>query len=121
LNLTFVNVELGRLCNRDAVMKAWAGKRAPALQRLLNEIHCADTLGLLECLPHLELAASAKGRIAAWDADDAYVLLDPDSGDDELCRTAEAAVVLAVAVGNEAFNPKGERWPRACALSLTTR
>jgi hypothetical protein len=122
LHLTFVNLELGRLCNRDAAMKAWAGKGASVLQRLLNEVRCADTLGLLEYLPHLELAASAKGRIAVWDAENACVLLNPDSNDDdELCRAAEAAVVLAVAVGDEDFNPEGERWPRASALSQTTR
>lgn len=124
MNLTFVDRELARLCNRRARLEAWAGQKAVVLTRLLNELDCADNLRLLKRLPHLDVAAADGGRAAIWDVQEAYVLLEPDDVVDdreELPWSAEAALVLAVAVGDEECNPEGERWPSACGLSPITR
>jgi hypothetical protein len=121
MDLMFRNRHLARLCNEEDQLVAWAGGDAFALQQLLNEIDCADRLGRVEELPHVSLLRAPAGRVAAHGADDAGVLLDPELGRSRAFRDAEAATVLAVAIRDEHFNPEGAAWPRAFALSRTTR
>ena len=121
MDLTFTNRELADLCNSEAELVAWAGDDAVALQQLLNELDCADTLGLFEELPHVLLVKASAGLIASHDADEAGVLLEPEVPKSKTFRAAEAAVIIAVAVGAEEFNPEGATWPRASATSRTTR
>jgi hypothetical protein len=120
LDLTFANEELATVCNQRNRLASWAGSEACALEQLLNEIECADRLGMLEELPHVLLRRAAQGRIGAHGDEMACVLLRPDA-QIESYRDAEAAIVVAVAVGAEELNPEGAAWPRAFAMSPTTR
>jgi hypothetical protein len=118
VDLKFTNEELARLCSRRDELTAWVGPDAAALEQLLNEIDCADTLGRLEALPHVLLQRAPRGRVGAHGDDDAGVLLKPEADPDSY-REAESAIVVAVAVGLENFNPEGATWPRAFATSQT--
>jgi hypothetical protein len=120
LNLKFTNEELARLCNHHDELAAWVGADAAALEQLLNEIDCADTLGRLEELPHILLRRAPRRRVGAHGDDEAGVLLEPEI-DPAFYREAESAIVVAVAVGAENCNPEGARWPRAFATSQITR
>jgi hypothetical protein len=121
VQLTFVNDVLARLCNQHEVLAAWAGDDVAAVEQLLNELDCADTLGRVEEFPHVTLVRAAKGRVGANGADEARVLLQPEMAKSKTFRDAEAAVVIAVAAGEEHFNPEGAAWPQAFAMSRTTR
>lgn len=121
MELTFTNDELARLCNQHALLAAWAGDDAAAVEQLLNELDCADTLGRIEELPHVTLVRATQGRVGANGADEAKVLLRPDVAKIKSFRHADAAVVVAVAVGTENFNPEGAAWPQAFAMSRTTQ
>jgi hypothetical protein len=120
VDLKFTNEELARLCNHRDELAAWVGPDAAALEQLLNEIDCADTLGRLEELPHVLLRRAPRGRVGAQGDDEAGVLLKPEANP-AAYREAESAIVVAVAVGAENFNPEGASWPRAFATSQTTR
>lgn len=119
MRLTFTDSDVARLCNEEARLLAFASGDRGALRQLLNELDCADTLGRLEELPHVLLLRATAGRVATYGADDAGVLLQPDKV--KPYRAAEAAVVIAVAVGEEQCNPEGAEWPRASATSRTMR
>jgi hypothetical protein len=120
VDLKFTNEELAHLCNDHDHLTAWVGADAAALEQLLNEIDRADTLGRLEELPHVLLMRAPRGRVGAHGDDEAGVLLKPES-DAASYREAESAIVVAVAIGAENFNPEGATWPRAFATSQTTR
>lgn len=117
MDLTFTNDDLARLCNRQVELLAFAGSGAGALQQLLYELRCADTLGMAAELPHLVLRRAPEHRVAISGADDADVLLEVESG--KRYRDAEQAIVVAVSVCEEIFNPEGAQWPRASATSRT--
>lgn len=119
--LTFTNADLARLCNEHAELAAFAGRDASALEQLLNELDCADTLGHFEELPHVLLLRAPKGRVAARNTCDAGVLLQPKLESPKSYRAAEAAIVVAVAVGADECNPEGAPWHRASATSRTMR
>lgn len=121
MDLTFTNEELARLCNRQAELAAWAGDDAFALEQLLNELDCADTLGRVEELPYVQLLRAPQGLVGAHGADEAGVLLKPVPTKSKAFRDANAAVIVAVAVGDEDFNPEGAAWPRAFATTRTTQ
>jgi hypothetical protein len=121
LELTFTNDELARLCNQHALLAAWAGGDATAVEQLLQELDAADTLGRIEELPHVTLLRATQGRVGANGADEARVLLLPDVAKNKTFRHADAAVVLAVAIGAENFNPEGAAWPQAFAMSRTSQ
>jgi hypothetical protein len=121
LNLSFRNAELAHLCNRHAALSAWGGDDAAAIEQLLNELDCADCLGRIEQLPHVQLRRAPRGRVVAEGADDAGLLLAPLLRQAQSFRDADAAVILAVAVGDEEFNPEGASWPRLSAISRTIR
>jgi hypothetical protein len=120
VDLKFRNEDLARLCNHHEQLAAWAGTDAAALEQLLNEIDCAETLGRLEELPHVLVRPAPRGRVGAHGDDDAGVLLKPE-GDAASYREAETAIVVAVSVGAENFNPEGATWPRVFATSPTTK
>lgn len=119
MDLTFTNADLARLCNRQAELLAFAGSGAGALQLLLHELHCADTLGMAAELPHISLRRAPEQRVAVKGADDADMLLEGETG--KLYRSAERAIIVAVSVCEEIFNPEGAEWPRASATSRTMR
>jgi hypothetical protein len=120
VDLDFTSEELARRCNHHDELTAWVGADdAAALEQLLNEIDCADTLGRLEELPHVLLRRAPRGRVGAHGDDEAGVLLQP-MADPASYREAESAIVVAVAVGAENLNPEGAIWPRAFATSQTT-
>ena len=121
MELTFTNEPLARLCNGQAELTAWAGDDAASLEQLLNELDCADTLGRFEELPHVLLARAPQGRVGAHSTNDAGVLLKPELTSSRAFREAEAALIVAVAVGEEHFNPEGAAWPQAFATSRTTK
>jgi hypothetical protein len=121
LELTFTNAQLARLCGHQAELAAWAGEDAPALERLLAELDSVDKLGEVEEFPHVHLLRAPASRVGAHGADDAGVLLNPEPTRTKSYRDAEAATVVAVAAGDEDFNPEGASWPRAFAMSRTTR
>lgn len=116
----FRNDALAGLCNHHAQLVRWAGLDAVALEQLLNEIDCAECLGQVEELPHVVLRRAAQGRVGAYGDESASVLLEPRPRVASY-RTAEAAVVVAIAVGAEEVNPEGAAWPRAFATSQTLR
>jgi len=117
VDLTFRDRELHRLCCRQAVMRRRTGTPGAAvLAQLLNEIASAETLGMLEPLPHVTLRAAPAARVAVEGSCSAAVLLAPrrprrPSSEDPLQRDAFSAQVLAVNVGTKSFNPGGARWP----------
>jgi hypothetical protein len=119
VDLTFTNADLAHLCNREAELLAFAGSGAAALQQLLHELRCADTLGMAAELPHVVLQRAPEHRVAVSGADDADVLLESETG--RLYRSAERAIIVAVSVCEEIFNPEGAEWPRASATSRTMR
>jgi hypothetical protein len=119
VELTFTNENLARLCNDHDELTAWVGADAAALEQLLHEIDRADTLRRLEELPHVLMRRAPSGRVAAQGDDEAGVLLKPE-GLAASYREAESAIVVAVAVGAEQYNPEGARWPRAFATTQTT-
>lgn len=118
MELTFTNRRLARLCNADAELAAFAGPYAEALEQLFFEVEAAQVLGHVEDLPYVRVLRMPAGRFAAHGADEAGILLEPAT---KPYRTAEAATVLAVAVGDQQFNPEGAAWPRASAMSRITR
>jgi hypothetical protein len=118
VELKFTNRKLARLCNEEAELLAFAGGEAEALEQLLFEIEAARVLGNVEDLPYIRLTRVPVGRVAAYGADDAGVLLEPAT---KPYRAAKAATVVAVRVGDQQFNPEGAAWPRASAMSRTTR
>lgn len=119
MDLTFTNSDLARLCNRQAELLAFAGSGAGALEQLLRELRCADTLGMAAEWPHIVLRRAPEHRVAVTGADDADVLLETETG--KLYRDAEQAIVVAVSVCEEIFNPEGAEWPRVSATSRTMR
>jgi hypothetical protein len=121
LELTFTNEQLARLCCRQADLAAWAGDDAPALEQLLAELDSVDKLGEVEEFPHVRLLGAPAGRVGVEGADEAGVLLKPELTRSRAYRDAEAATVLAVAAGDEDFNPEGASWPLAFAMSRTTQ
>jgi hypothetical protein len=121
MELTFTNADLARLCNTRRELADWAGADASTLEQLLNELNCARSLGRVEDFPYVRLLVAPKGRIGAHGADDAGVLLTPKLPASRSFRDAEAAVIVAVASGEEDFNPEGAAWPRAFATSQTMR
>jgi hypothetical protein len=118
VELTFTNRDLARLCNKEAELVAFAGADAEALEQLLFEIEAARLLGHVEDLTYVRVLRAPAGRIAAHGADDAGVLLEPAT---KPYRTAKAATIVAVAVGDQQCNPEGAAWPRASAMSRITR
>lgn len=118
MELTFTDHGLALLCNDEAELMAFAGPDGEALGQLLFEIEAAAVLGHVEDLPYIELQRAPAGRVSAAGADDAGILLEPAT---KPYRTAEAATVIAVAVGDYEFNPEGAAWPRASATSQITR
>ena len=118
MELTFTNRSLAQLCNEEAELLAFAGSEAEALEQLLFEIEAADVLASVEELPYIRLLRVPVGRVAAHGADDAGVLLEPLT---KPYRTAKAATVVAVAIGDQQFNPEGAAWPRASAMSQIMR
>jgi hypothetical protein len=120
--LSFTNRELHRLCSQRKVLVTRAGANADCLARLLNEIACADTLALLECLPHVELAG-ARGYVMVT-SQEVRVLLEPSDRSaatdrrrakataDNPLPPARAARVVALLVGDEEINPEGAKWPQ---------
>jgi hypothetical protein len=118
VELTFPDRGLALLCSDEAQLMAFAGPDSEALEQLLFEIEAAAILGHVEDLPYIELRRAPAGRISAAGADDAGILLEPAT---KPYRTAEAATVIAVAVGDHEFNPEGAAWPRASATSQITR
>ncbi len=121
MELTFTNERLAQLCSRRAELAAWAGDVAPAIEQLLAELDSVDKLGDVEEFPHVVLLPATAGRVGAQSADDAGVLLKPELSASKAYRDAESATVVAVAAGDEDFNPEGASWPRAFALSRTTQ
>ncbi len=121
MRLGFCDAYLARLCNREAELIAWVGDEAAALQQLLNELDSADTLGQVEKLPHVLLVPAPAGRVATRGADEAGILLKPETARTKSFRDAKAGLVIAVAVGVEEVNPEGAAWPRASGMSRTTQ
>ncbi len=121
MDLTFTNEELARLCNHHAKLSSWAGDGAPAIEQLLAELDSVERLGEVEQFPHVLLHTAPSGRVGAEGADDAGVLLKPDQTDPRAYRDAEAATIVAVAFGDEDFNPEGASWPQAFAMSRITQ
>jgi hypothetical protein len=121
LDLRFTNDQLARLCSHHAELATWAGDNAPAIEQLLAELDSVESLGEVEEFPHVLLHATPSGRVGAQGADDAGVLLDPDLTHPNAYRDAEAATILAVACGDEDFNPEGASWPQAFAMSRITQ
>lgn len=119
MDLLFTDADLARLCNHQAELLAFAGSGAAALQQLLHELRCADTLGMAAELPHIALRRAPEHRVAVAGADDTDVLLEGETG--RLYRSAERAIIVAVSVREEIFNPEGAEWPRASATSRTMR
>jgi hypothetical protein len=119
LDLTFRSKELAGLCSHHERLVRWAELDAVALEQLLNEIDCAECLGQFEELPHATLRRAAEGRVGAYGDGNASVLLEPEPV--RSYRDAEAAIVIAIAVGPEELNPEGAAWPRAFATSPTLR
>ena len=121
--LSFTNRELHRLCTQRRALLARVGANADCLARLLNEIACADTLALLECLPHVEVVG-ARGYVVVT-CQEVRVLLAPSDGSAATVRRtrpktttnnaippAKAARIVALFVGDEEINPEGAKWPR---------
>lgn len=120
--LSFTNRELHRLCSQRKMLVARAGANADCLACLLNEIACADTLTLLESLPHVQLAG-ARGYVVVT-CQEVRVLLTPSDGSAATDRVraktstsnaippAKAARVVALCVGDEEINPEGAKWPQ---------
>lgn len=115
MELGFIDEGLHRICTQRHVMIRRVGASADALEQLLNEIASADTLALVEHLPHVDLVSPAKGRVAVCGARAIRVLLAPAISTqavrrDPLCRQATAAEVMAVCAGRHDINPQGETW-----------
>lgn len=121
MDLSFRNTELARLCNKHAALVARLGDEAAAIEQLLYELDCAECLGQVEELPHVLLQRAPQGRIGVHGDYEAGVLLSPQLSKSKSFRDAEAAVIVAVSVGEEDFNPEGATWPRLSATSRTTR
>ena len=121
MDLRFTCEQLARLCSHHAELSSWAGDGAPAIEQLLAELDSVGRLGEVEEFPHVLLRPAPAGRVGAHGADDAGVLLKPDLTATKAYRDAEAATIVAVACGDEDFNPEGASWPRAFAMSRITR
>jgi hypothetical protein len=111
LNLTFSDPDLARLCNTQASLERWSAGGG-ALMRLLNELHCIERFEDVRRLPHLDVvvASPSDSRVAVRDVEQACVLLHLEKPADGLAH-ADAATVVAVAVGEKECNPEGELWP----------
>ena len=121
MDLRFTNEQLARLCNHHAELSSWAGDGALAIEQLLAELDSVERLGQVEEFPHVLLRTAPSGRVGAQGADEASVLLKPDLMDPKAYRDAEVATIVAVACGDEDFNPEGASWPRAFAMSRITQ
>lgn len=117
MRLWFSDEELHRVCCQRKALDAEARKHAPYLARLLNEIACAETLAVLDTLPHVEIVA--RRNLVAVTCEPVEVLLAVD-GTARKGRTttpdriwsAKAARIVALAINGEDFNPEGAKWPR---------
>lgn len=115
--LSFSDEDLHRLCCRRKALDAQARKHAPHLARLLNEIACAETLAILDTLPHVEFVA--RRHLVAVTCEPVEVLLAIDGASRKGKATtpdriwsAKAARIVALAIDGKDFNPEGEKWPR---------
>jgi len=117
MHLSFSDEALHRLCCRRKALDAHARKHGPCLARLLNEIACAETLAVLDTLPHVELVASR--NLVAVTCEAVEVLLAVDGAARKGKATtldriwsAKAARIVALAINGKDFNPEGAKWPR---------
>jgi hypothetical protein len=117
MHLSFSDEDLHRLCCRRKTLDAQARKHASCLARLLNEIACAETLAVLDTLPHVELVA--RRHLVAVTCEPVEVLLAVD-GAARIGKTttpdriwsAKAARIVALAIDGKDFNPEGAKWPQ---------
>jgi hypothetical protein len=115
--LSFSDKDVHRLCCRRKTLEAQARKHAPFLARLLNEIACAETLAVLDTLPHVELVA--RRHLVAVTCEPVEVLLAVDRAAPRGKATtadrlwsAKSARIVALAIDGKDFNPEGAKWPR---------
>jgi hypothetical protein len=116
MRLSFSDEDLHRLCCRRKALDAQTRKHAAHLARLLNEIACAETLAVLDTLPHVELVA--RRHLVAIACDPVEVLLAVDVAarkgktTPDRIWSAKAARIVALAIDGKDFNPEGAKWPR---------
>jgi hypothetical protein len=117
MHLSFSDEDMHRLCCRRKALDAQARRHAPYLARLLNEIACAETLAVLDTLPHVELVA--RRHLVAVTCQPVEVLLAVDGAAHKGKTTtpdriwsAKAARIVALAIDGKDFNPEGAKWPR---------
>jgi hypothetical protein len=121
MQLSFSHPATYRLCCREQTLAALAKRNAGQLRRLLNEIACAETLTVLDTLPHLELVVERERVAVCCEPIEVLLSVDgaiPSKGRSTAAKVAEglwsakAARVVAVAIDGEDFNPEGAKWPQ---------
>jgi hypothetical protein len=121
MNLTFLDEDLHRLCCRRKQGEATSRRHAPELRRLMTEIACADTLAVLDSLPHVDLVVTPPLVAVCCPPIDVLLTVDgvlPKRGKAAAATvaaalwSAKAARVAAVSIAGKDFNPEGAKWPQ---------
>jgi hypothetical protein len=122
MDLTFLDEELHRLCCRRNVGEATSRRHAAQLRRLMTEIACAETLAVLDALPHVDLVVERELVAVCCEPVEVLLALDgfaPKSGKPAAAAKVAAAVwsaksarVAALSIAGEDFNPQGAKWPQ---------
>jgi hypothetical protein len=121
MQLTFTDEELHRLCCRRTHGEATSRRHAADLRRLMTEIACAETLAVLDTLPHVDLVVERELVAVCCAPVDVLLAVDgvlPKKGKAAAAKvaaavwTAKAARVAAVSIAGEDFNPEGAKWPQ---------
>jgi hypothetical protein len=121
MQLTFLDEELHRLCCQRKQGEATSRRHAPALRRLMSEIPCAETLAVLDSLPHVDLVVARELVAVCCPPIDVLLAVDgvvPKKGKAAAAKvtaalwSAKSARVAAVSIAGKDFNPEGAKWPQ---------
>jgi hypothetical protein len=119
--LTFRDETLHRLCCRLRQGDAASKRHAPDLRRLMTEIASAETLAVLDSLPHVDLVVERELVCVCCPPIEVLLAVDgasPTKGKAVAAKVAAAvwsaksARVAAVSIAGEDFNPEGAKWPQ---------
>lgn len=109
--LSFSDSALHQLCCQRSVLDKRAKGSAECFARLLNELACAETLTVLETLPHVEV--KVKRGFAVVTCEEVALLLAFGRGRPSTSPlAAKSARLVAVALDGDDVNPEGVKWPR---------